>query len=1162
MAQSPIMTFKTTLYDNAGTTNAFHFYLGAKETTPIEIDFGYGKQEFVISEAVYDPTAGISGTLIEGSVGPRGTVSIYGDASLIDYVDIKGVYATTLDISQLTQLEILRVDYNDIEALDLSNHHKLQVIYANSNPFNVSPLKIGPNKPDLTILELSMVENLDPSLNISDYPNLAVFEAYATPTLTTCDPSQCPGLMKLTVDATNISSLDVSNNPELLILNIGETKITSIDLSNNPKLREFYCTHMGSMNQDYPMTSLDVSKNTQLQRLMCSGNQLTSIDVSNNPLLTSLFCNTNLLTSIDISKNPYIESLNVSNNYLDFVTLPEPRNSFIEYYYYQRPLPLDRSYAVNSTIDLTDRVVRPNSTTTAKLFTNTFTDDGMPSTVELPASAYRYENGKITLLEEVPDSVYITFKNSLLSEYELYTTNFKIKSEAEYGKPNPVITLRTSPGIRTVAYKIGMVGASPETPKTFYVDFGDGTLVEYTTTSAVLPEEANAVGDVKRTGSMTIYMPEGEDLTAFGVADTRLTSLDLSKAPLLAYLSVTNCGLNTVDISHNRWLYDVDLNTNNLSSINLKGANDRDDLTSLKRINLANNKLTSITPGFRQLEYADVSNNQLASINLLKASDMKELNLSHNLIEDVDLRDLEAIEYLDLSDNSLSSILILEYLPLKKLDISDNRFPLSTLPTKGAETLVYAPQKPWILPSKAPVADLSMQIVPMVIDPTVFKWYKADGTPVADDAIVETSIGLFRFDDVTLGEVYCEFSNSLFPALTGENTYRTTNIEVAPMPTEVVTTFKPLLNGTGEIVLVGKNADASIYVDWEGNGNMRQYIAGTTPTIFQVPVKKNVEVNFYAYDQNCGLTVMTIGAGPLKYIDASPLTELKAFSVLGSQLTSDRITLPASENLEEITITNANLTSYDLLNDYKDLQMIKLTNNQLTEFNSSNWDKLQVLYLDGNVIENVDLSNPLLWELGLTSNRLTEIDLLDLPALQQVWLSGNQLTDIDVEGIRNLRLLDIAGNNFNFNTLPEPKESYVLYAYAYQNPVEAVCDNGEVDLSMYGATDYRWFVGEPTYDVEADDYVGTELREGTDFTINGDVTTFKKSYSGVVCLMTNAKFPMLGLMTLPMSVSPVGVQTVSAESDEDGRIFDLQGREVKNPESGIYIRNGKKFVVR
>ncbi|MDE7180696.1 MAG: hypothetical protein K2N88_05810, partial [Muribaculaceae bacterium] len=417
-------------------------------------------------------------------------------------------------------------------------------------------------------------------------------------------------------------------------------------------------------------------------------------------------------------------------------------------------------------------------------------------------------------------------------------------------------------------------------------------------------------------------------------------------------------------------------------------------------------------------EYADVSNNQLASINLLKASDMKELNLSHNLIEEVDLRDLEAIEYLDLSDNSLSSILILEYLPLKKLDISDNRFPLSTLPTEGAETLVYAPQKPWILPSKAPVADLSMQIVPMVIDPTVFKWYKADGTPVAEDAIVETSTGLFRFDDVTLGEVYCEFSNSLFPALTGEYAYRTTNIEVAPMPTEVVTTFKPLLNGTGEIVLVGKNEDASIYVDWEGNGNIRQYIAGTTPTIFQVPVKKNVEVNFYAYDQNCGLTVMTIGAGPLEYIDASPLTELKAFSVLGSQLTSDRITLPASENLEEITITNANLTSYDLLNDYKNLQMIKLTNNHLTEFNSSNWDKLQVLYLDGNVIENVDLSNPLLWELGLTSNRLTEIDLLDLPALQQVWLSGNQLTDIDVEGIRNLRLLDIAGNNFNFNTLP------------------------------------------------------------------------------------------------------------------------------------------------
>ena len=43
-----------------------------------------------------------------------------------------------------------------------------------------------------------------------------------------------------------------------------------------------------------------------------------------------------------------------------------------------------------------------------------------------------------------------------------------------------------------------------------------------------------------------------------------------------------------------------------------------------------------------------------------------------------------------------------------------------------------------------------------------------------------------------------------------------------------------------------------------------------------------------------------------------------------------------------------------------------------------------------------------------------------------------------------------------------------------------------------------------------------------------------------------------------------GVETVDVpEINRDGRIYNLMGVEVKNPTaSGIYIRNGKKFIIK
>ncbi len=62
-----------------------------------------------------------------------------------------------------------------------------------------------------------------------------------------------------------------------------------------------------------------------------------------------------------------------------------------------------------------------------------------------------------------------------------------------------------------------MDGATEATPKKFMVDLGDGNPVEFTATTDLLPLQANV--DAVRNGNnkVTIYAPEGEVVTAFGI---------------------------------------------------------------------------------------------------------------------------------------------------------------------------------------------------------------------------------------------------------------------------------------------------------------------------------------------------------------------------------------------------------------------------------------------------------------------------------------------------------------------------------------------------------------------------------------------------------------------------------------------------------------------
>ena len=129
-------------------------------------------------------------------------------------------------------------------------------------------------------------------------------------------------LKKLYCYNNQLTSLDLSKNSELTYLNCRYNQLTSLDISKNTALTYLSC----DTNQ---LISLDLSTNTALTELNCFNNQLSSLNVSKNTTLTELNCYNNQLTSLDVSKNKALTRLECGYNQL--ISLDLSKNTALTY---------------------------------------------------------------------------------------------------------------------------------------------------------------------------------------------------------------------------------------------------------------------------------------------------------------------------------------------------------------------------------------------------------------------------------------------------------------------------------------------------------------------------------------------------------------------------------------------------------------------------------------------------------------------------------------------------------------------------------------------------------------------------------------------------------------------------------------------------------------
>lgn len=1138
-----IITIKTHIYDNVGPGNGCSIALMAKEETVVEVDFGFGRQEYTITAdyTTGDDDESPIGTVISGEVSEAGIITVYGDPSQIDYFNASGLYMYEMDITTLTNLEYLIISHNELEALDLTNYTKLQFINVADNPFKNYDFVLGNNHPDLVYLNINQLPSgsMDWDFNVNAFPELVYFTAWANKDISYIDLSNCPKLQYLSLDcAQSMSSVDVSKNPELTVLNISDTGISSIDVSNNPKLRELHCDHQGYDNSGYSrLTSLDIAKNPELVYLFCSGNNLTSLDITNNINLTHVFANDNLLTSIDVSKNENLLQLGISKNLFDFVSLPEQGLTWIEYVFVnQKPMQVEKEQLVGTKLDFSEKVIREGTTTTCALYKVAF-DNPTESIALKEGTDYTYVDGKVKLLTEQTDSVYCEFQNSMFDQLFLRSSKFLVKTEENMGKPSKQITF--TPNVES-EQEISFFVATPGYDKTkVCVDFGDGELKEFETSSEALWGYYPITGTVSNS-PVTIYAPEGVTITGFVINNVPLAELDIKQCSQLKVLKATNCQLADVDLTYMKYLSELDLSDNKLTKLNLDGASFYYD-KNMSQVIAANNEISYLNLGdfLSNMVVLDLSGNKLTEIDLEGATSLYQLNISNNQISELDIEDCESLSNLYISNNKISRLETYGRM-FYTLQYEGNNFSYATmLPQHPYSSQVYAPQSDIVIPKRGLSVDLSAQTTAtnIIYDyinyeyvvnkeesvPTTFTWKKEDGSLLVEgeDYTINNGITSFLKDDI--GNVYCELTNSAYPNLSGDNILKTTLMETAPIPTNVVATFTPTENATIRLSLAATEDNTFFYADW-GNGELQEYCVNSTYALYEGTTTANIPVNFYTFEEDCQINVFSVSDVKLNDIDITKLPNLTCLAINNTGIST--IDVSKAPGLTELNLSGNNLTSIDLSN-CPNLWMLILSDNKLSELDLKDKSGLAWLHLQNNEFEKFDLTGlSNLSELNLSGNKISEIDLTPCPILYTFACENNQLSEIDFSTNNNLKIVYLAGNLFTFATLPVAKENWMLYTYSDQAPIEIDIDElHQVDISSQKAVDdvntiYTWYTSASK---EA-------LIEGEDYTVAEGVTTFLRAIEeDVYCALTNEVFPNLTLTTNEIKVNISGIE--SAETD-------------------------------
>lgn len=370
-----------------------------------------------------------------------------------------------------------------------------------------------------------------------DAAHLKKFEASSNRLLKTLDFSQCTALTELSCSSSaNVTSiiLPASAENQLTKVNCRYLNLGSFDASKCSKLKTLYLS-----NSDATLETLLLPENTDvlddLTLMQCG---LTTLDVSKYTNLTNLDCQYNYLTSITIPENPVNNlSVDVSYNYMILPNFPEGEKITL-YYMDQREkvsrYALNEKYSTKDIIDLSELYVSKKGISGSYFSEGTYPTftwyvAGSSDALEEGKDYTATEPGKFKFNIVPENSVYCVIASKAYPAYQNYGSPYRTTDVTIEKAADPVITLTTS-NERAIGFSLGAI----EDNTAVQIDWGDGNLVEKTINIA----KTFIQGTPKESKNIKVYTDAAKIKEVSLSYCDNLIAIDLSKCTALETLTV------------------------------------------------------------------------------------------------------------------------------------------------------------------------------------------------------------------------------------------------------------------------------------------------------------------------------------------------------------------------------------------------------------------------------------------------------------------------------------------------------------------------------------------------------------------------------------------------------------------------------------------------
>ena len=180
------------------------------------------------------------------------------------------------------------------------------------------------------------------------------------------------------------------------------------------------------------------------------------------------------------------------------------------------------------------------------------------------------------------------------------------------------------------------------------------------------------------------------------------------------------------------------------------------------------------------------------------------------------------------------------------------------------------------------------------------------------------------------------------------------------------------------------------------------------------------------------------------YVVTDSINSVTSLDVVGREI-SDLTGIEDFKALEELSCSNNQLTTLDVSNN-KALTSLGCGNNLLTELDVSNNTALWNLQPYGNQLTALDVSNhTALEKLRCHDNELTSLNLTGATALYEVFCYNNQLTALDVS--TNTALEDLLCDRNQLTTLDVSNNTYLTRLHCYTNSLTSLSVSGATALT-------------------------------------------------------------------------------------------------------------------